>query len=158
MNKRALLLLAATILCASSAACGPAKGYPGPTRDSSELVLIRPNPYWTNISTTVRSVDGMPVNAQVELAILPGTRTLQLTLAPYTMQYIRDNPGPFAAHANWSNLQQQSQVTITYDFALGTEYALAGASQKGLFTLWVQPNQLDAEKLKTWNFSSMTVE
>ena len=107
---------------------------------------------------TVRSVDGMPVNAEVELAVLPGKRTLQLTLAPYTNQYIQDNPGPFAQHANWFNLKNQAQTTITYDFELGQEYALAGKSQTGLFTLWIQQNRLEAKKLQTWSLSTIPIE
>ena len=148
----------ATLLSACFIACGPVKGYPGAKRKQSEVVLIRPNPYWTNISTTVRSVDGMPVNAEVELAVLPGKRTLQLTLAPYTNQYIQDNPGPFAQHANWFNLKNQAQTTITYDFELGQEYALAGKSQTGLFTLWIQQNRLEAKKLQTWSLSTIPIE
>lgn len=139
-------------------ACGPVKGYPGPTRSNSEVVQIRLNPTWTNIYVLVQSVDGMPVDAEVDLAVLPGTRTLGLSLSPYSLHYVQSGFDSFSARADWHNPQSQQKTTITYDFALGTTYALAGKSQTGLYTIWVQHNQHDAKKLKTWELSTMPAE
>ena len=158
MSKAIQFVILGILLNFCFLACGPIKGYTGPTRKDSEVVRIRPNPIWTNINVTVESVDGMPVNSQVELAVLPGSRTLGLSLAPYTMKSIDDNPGAYALHANWVNLHEKVQATITYDFSLGTSYAFSGTSQTGLFNLWVQENEYKSEKLKTWHLSATTAE
>jgi hypothetical protein len=140
------------------AACAPVKGYPGPARSDSEVVQIRLNPSWTNIYLIVQSVDGMPVDAEVDLAVLPGSRTLGLSLSPYSLQYIQSGANTFTARADWHNSQSQEKTSITYDFALGTTYAFSGKSQTGLYTLWVQEDQHDAKKLKTWELSVMPAE
>ena len=93
------------------------------------------------------------------LAVLPGiTHTWNSRFLRIPCNTSRSGPGPFAQHANWFNLKNQAQTTITYDFELGQEYALAGKSQTGLFTLWIQQNRLEAKKLQTWSLSTMPIE
>ena len=81
------------LACVALSACGPVKGYPGASRDASEVATIWPSPPDTQIGTIVQSVDGMDVNAEVELTVLPGTRTLVLQLVPYSMQEMNQSGG-----------------------------------------------------------------
>ena len=146
-----LLLIAAAL----QTGCGPEKGYPGKTRPANETAQIRPNPYWTNISAIVTSVDGMPTNADVELSVLPGKRTLGLALTPISNQRIEMNSGPIAGRDNWFNQQHRVNGEITWEFAANTEYAIAGSWQEGVFAVWVMENSATAEKLKSWRLGTI---
>ena len=135
--------------------CGPEKGYLGKTRPATETSQIRPNPYWTNISVIVTSVDGMPTDADVEISVLPGKRTLGLALTPISNQRIEMNSGPIAGRDNWFNQQHRVNGEITWDFVPGKEYALAGSWQEGLFSVWVMENSATAQKLKSWQLGTL---
>ena len=135
--------------------CGAEKGYPGQTRPETETAQIRPNPYWTNISLIVTSVDGMPTNGDVEISVLPGKRTLGLALTPISNQRIEVNSGPIAGRDNWFNQQHRVNGEITWEFVAGKEYALAGSWQEGLFSVWVMENSATAQKLKSWQLGTL---
>ena len=148
------ILLAVLAVCIQTS-CGPEKGYPGKTRPVAKTSQIRPNPYWTNISAIVTSVDGMPTNGDVEISVLPGKRTLGLALTPISNQRIEMNSGPIAGRDNWFNQQHRVNGEITWDFVAGTEYALAGSWQEGLFTVWIMENSATAKKLKSWTLGTI---
>ena len=94
---RILSCAAVALLGLVVVACGPVKGYTGQTRAASEVATIRPNPYWSGIGVVVTSVDGLDVNGELDLAVLPGTRALGLRLVPYSLQEMNDNTGPAAS-------------------------------------------------------------
>ena len=118
---------AAFLACLGLPACGPVKGYPGASRDASEIATIWPSPPDTQIGTIVQSVDGMAVNAEVELTVLPGTRTLILQLVPYSLQEMNQSGGGAeAAMQTQYNLEWKTVDSIEVAFEAGTEYDIVG--------------------------------
>ena len=85
LTKAAVVLLASVCIL-SIVACGPVKGYAGATRPAADVATLRANPFWSDILVTVRAVDGFKVNSQIELALLPGERTLTIELGPCSLQ------------------------------------------------------------------------
>lgn len=108
-------------------ACGPVKGYPGATRDASETATIWPSPPDTQIGVVVQSVDGLEVNAEVQLAVLPGARSLILQLVPYSLQEMNQSGGGAqAAMQTQYNLEWKTVDSIEATFAAGASYDILG--------------------------------
>lgn len=119
--------VASVLACIALSACGPVKGYPGASRDASEVATIWPSPPDTQIGVVVQSVDGLEVNAEVQLAVLPGARTLILQLVPYSLQEMNQSGGGAeAAMQTQYNLEWKTVDSIEATFAAGTEYDIIG--------------------------------
>ena len=126
------------LACVALSACGPVKGYPGAARDASEVATIWPSPPDTQIGTIVQSVDGMAVNAEVELTVLPGTRTLVLQLVPYSMQEMNQSGGgAVAAMQTQYNLEWKTVDSIEVAFEAGTEYDIVGRWNAPMFEVQI---------------------
>lgn len=122
-----VMLLLVALPLASIAGCGPVKGYAGPSRDAAETATIWPSPPDTQIGTIVQSVDGMAVNAEIQLAVLPGTRTLVLQLVPYSLQEMNQSGGgAVAGEQEQYNLRWQTVDSIEATFEAGTSYEILG--------------------------------
>ncbi len=119
--------VASLLACLALSACGPVKGYPGASRDAAEIATIWPSPPDTQIGTIVQSVDGMVVNAEVELTVLPGTRTLIIQLVPYSLQEMNQSGGGATAAMQMQyNLEWKTVDSIEVAFEAGTEYDILG--------------------------------
>ena len=124
-SKTAILLLA-NLCILSIAACGPAKGYAGATRPAAEVATLRANPFWSDILVTVRAVDGLEVNSQIDLALLPGKRTLTIELGPCSLQSLSQAGRQTRQMLGMTNAQWRTKTTITASFEAGVEYAFSG--------------------------------
>lgn len=122
----------------SPMACGPVKGYPGAARDSASLATIDPNPIRSGIGVIVDGVDGMDVNAEYALTVLPGRRSLELRLRPYSRADFQEVSGPRAEMQNSYDVQWQTTINWDVDVDAGGVYAITGRWQEGLYVVQFQ--------------------
>ena len=127
-----------TLLMVSIAACGPVKGYTGPTRSGDEVATIRPNPFWSGIGVVVTSVDGLEVNGELALSVLPGNRELGLRLVPYSLQEMNDNAGAVAASQAMYNAEWRTATTFGVEVAGGRTYAISGRWENEIYVVEFQ--------------------
>ena len=132
---RHLVLLPAIAIMLLVVACGPVKGYPGPARASGQLATIDPNPIRSGIGVIVDGVDGMEVNVEFALAILPGRRNLELRLRPYSRADFQEVSGPRAEMQNSYDLQWQTTINWDVDVDAGGVYAITGRWEEGLYVV-----------------------
>ncbi|MAC20911.1 MAG: hypothetical protein CMJ23_14755 [Phycisphaerae bacterium] len=132
---RQLLLVPALATMLLAVACGPVKGYPGPARPSGRLATIDPNPIRSGIGVIVEGVDGMDVNAEFALTVLPGRRNLELRLRPYSRADFQEVSGPRAEMQNSYDLQWQTTIDWDVDVDAGGVYAITGRWQEGLYVV-----------------------
>lgn len=133
---RRLLLVAAAILAATG--CGPVKGYPGPARDLAELAVVRPSPPDTEIGVVVDAVDGYPVEAEIELTVLPGDRSLRVVLVPYSLsQMNQSGGGAMTVEQTRYNLEWQTPTMIEARFEPGTTYDIVGRWNEPMYEVTI---------------------
>ena len=101
----------------TAVACGPVKGYPGAGRPAGDLATIDPNPIRSGIGVIVEGVDGMDVNAEYALAVLPGRGDLR------------------AEMQNSVDLQWQTTIDWTVDVDAGGLYAFTGRWLEGQYVV-----------------------
>ena len=148
MTRFSLLLkfaLPAVLLLALPLGCGPVKGYSGPTRTDAEVALIEPNPIWSNIGVIVQGVDGMEVNAEMALTVLPGDRTLRLMLRPYSRAEFQEVSGPQAEMQNSYDLQWRTPIDWELTFEAGGRYAFTGRWEESVYLVEFQ--ELDSRRI-----------
>jgi len=125
--------------------CGPVKGYPGPTRPSSELATVDPNAIGTDIGVVVDAVDGMPVECEIEMVILPGHRTLGLRLVPYSLQEMQQSGGGATAEMQARyNAEWRTSGSIEFDAAAGETYGILGRWNESVYAVTVVRDRDDA--------------
>ncbi len=144
-----LLLLGAVLV-----SCGPVRGYPGKTRAAAEVATIRPNPYWSGIGVVVTSVDGMEVNGELAITVLPGRRELGLRLVPYSLQEMNDNAGAFAASQAMYNAEWRTPATFAIEVDAERTYAIAGRWENEVYVVELQDYD-DKTVLATKNVTAM---
>ncbi len=119
-------------------ACGPVKGYPGPARSSSSLATVDPNAVGTDIGVVVDSVDGMDVECEIEMVVLPGRRTLGLRLVPYSLQEMQQSGGgPMAEMQARFNVEWQTPASIEFDAAAGETYSILGRWSEPMYSVTI---------------------
>ena len=133
--------LASVVLAGLLLSCGPVKGYPGATRADDDIATIRPNPYWSGIGVVVTAVDGLEVNGELALAVLPGTRDLELRLVPYSLQEMNDNAGPVAGSQAMYNAEWRTPTEFTVDVVAGRTYAISGRWENEVYYIEFQDDQ-----------------
>ena len=143
MNHRNLITKATVVLLAgacilSIAACGPAKGYAGATHPATDVATLRANPFWSDILVTVRAVDGLEVNSQIDLALLPGERTLTIELGPCSMQSLSQAGRQTRQMLGMTNAQWRTKTTITASLEAGVEYAFSGSWSEPEYSVELQ--------------------
>ncbi len=120
------------------AACGPVKGYPGPARPSSSLATVDPNAVGTDIGVVVDSVDGMAVECEIEMVVLPGRRTLGLQLVPYSLQEMQQSGGGAMAEMQARfNVEWRTPASIEFDAAAGETYGIIGRWQEPVYAVTI---------------------
>lgn len=134
---RLLLLATAAVLAATG--CGPVKGYPGPARDLAELAVVRPSPPDTRIGVIVDAVDGYAVEAEIELTVLPGDRSLRVVLVPWSLaQMNQSGGGAIAAERTEYNLEWRTPTMIEARFEAGTTYDIVGRWNQPMYELTIR--------------------
>jgi len=103
--------------------------FDGPQRPANEVATLQPNPVNARVAFVVTSVDGVKANAREDLVtMLPGERTLALTVTPTTVAQWRTIPaGAFGRLANDLDRRERRFMTLTFDAEAGRVYGLDGA-------------------------------
>lgn len=118
--------------------CGPVKGYPGPTRPGSDLATVDPNAVGTDIGVVVDSVDGMAVECEIEMVVLPGRRVLGLRLVPYSLQEMQQSGGgPEAAMQGRYNAEWRTPGSIEFDAVAGETYSIIGRWAEPMYAVTI---------------------
>jgi|GEM_PF-4812679 len=143
MNPENLMIKAAIVLLTSACilnlvACGPVKGYAGATRPAADVATLRSNPFWSDILVTVRAVDGLKVNSQIDLALLPGDRTLTIELGPCSLQSLSQAGRQTRQMLGMTNAQWRTTTTITVSLEAGVKYAFGGRWSEPEYTVEFQ--------------------
>lgn len=134
-RSRLVAWMALLLVSITAVACGPVKGYPGPDRPVGDLATIDPNPIRSGIGVIIEGVDGMALNAEYALAVLPGRRDLQLRLRPYSRADFQEVSGPRAEMQNSYDLQWQTTINWTVDVDAGGLYAFTGRWLEGQYVV-----------------------
>ena len=121
-----------------AAACGPVKGYTGPSRPASELANIQPNPFWSEIGILVTGVDGLDVEAEMSLDVVAGSRTPRLQLQPYSRTELQQAAGPETQMDSMYDVEWQTTIEWTVQLQAGRDYALAGNWRDSAFEVQLQ--------------------
>ncbi|MEE2971934.1 MAG: hypothetical protein VX672_02325 [Planctomycetota bacterium] len=136
--KAFLLVVLAVLVLVVPLGCGPVKGYSGPARADAEVALIEPNPIWSDIGVVVQGVDGMDVNAEMAITVLPGDRTLRLMLRPYSRAEFQEVSGPQAEMQNSYDLRWRTPIEWDLHFEAGGRYAFAGRWEEEVYLVEFQ--------------------
>jgi len=136
VNHRFAIVLG--VLTLMMTACGPVKGYTGPTRPASELANIQPNPYWSEIGVLVTGVDGLDVEADMSLNVVAGSRTLRLQLQPYSRTELQQAGRQGAGMDTMYDVEWQTTIDWTVDLSAGMKYAITGTWQDSAFEVHLQ--------------------
>lgn len=119
--------------------CGPVKGYAGPARSADQVASIRPSPPDTQIGVVVDAVDGMAVDAEIDLSVLPGTRRLGMTLVPYSLDEMSESGGgPVAAERTLYNLEWKTPAELDVPVVAGATYEILGRWNEPMYEVRVR--------------------
>jgi hypothetical protein len=132
------ILIALAVLPLLMTACGPVRGYTGSARPASEVANIQPNPYWSEIGIQVLGVDGMEVEADMSIDVLPGSRALRLQLQPYSRTELQQASGAEIQMDTMDDVEWQTTIDWTVELAAGGKYALTGTWQDAAFEVHLQ--------------------
>lgn len=141
LTTKAAVVLLVSVCILSIVACGPVKGYPGATRPAADVATLRANPFWSDILVTVRAVDGLKVNSQIELALLPGERTLTIDLGPCSLQSLSQAGRQNRQMLGMTNAQWRTTTTMTVSVEAGVEYAFGGRWSEPEYTVEFQRDE-----------------
>ncbi len=132
LQSRSVYLLAAcmtTLLMVSG--CGRKQAYPGPALPSYKTATLDINPPQANIGFQLNAVNGRPFNAEVSVAILPGSTKLSLQVWPTSSNTFQESDPAFAEHYQQIDQKYARRVTITFDATVGRTYGLSGEFNQG---------------------------
>jgi hypothetical protein len=123
-----LAALGTTILLLSTG-CGPLQAYPGPALPSYQTAILQINPPQANIGFQLSAVNDRPFNAEVSVAILPGSTKLTLQVWPTSSTTFQESDSAFAEHYQRIDQKYARMVTITFDARGGQTYGLSGETK-----------------------------
>jgi hypothetical protein len=99
---------------------------------------VDPNAVGTDIGVVVDSVDGRPVECEIEMVVLPGRRTLGLRLVPYSLQEMQQSGGgPMAEMQARFNVEWQTPASIEFDAAAGETYSILGRWSEPMYSVTI---------------------
>ena len=119
----------ATLLMVSG--CGPMQAYPGTALPSYKTAILDINPPQANIGFQLNAVNDRPFNAEVSVAILPGSTKLTLQVWPTSSTTFQESDPAFAEHYQRIDQKYARMVTISFDATAGRSYGLSGEFNQG---------------------------
>lgn len=123
-------VLAAAILSFAGGCAAPKQAYAGPPRPAAEVAVLRANTVDSSIGFRVRRVDGLEVNAQrASLALLPGTRRLDLRVTPVPLREWDSTRPPFTELLGEADRRYGFECQVTVTLEAGRRYRLDGAAE-----------------------------
>jgi hypothetical protein len=93
--------------------------------------LVQINPPQANIGFQLSAVNDRPFNAEVSVAILPGSTKLTLQVWPTSSTTFQESDSAFAEHYQRIDQKYARMVTITFDARGGQTYGLSGEFNQG---------------------------
>ena len=125
-------------------ACHGVKGYDGHLRPDSEVARIHVNPADAEIGFLVTGVDGVALQAEGDLDLLPGNHAVDLELTPTSeQQYSLMDPAQ-AGVAQTHDHEHRRTAALSVSVEAGRTYGLRGMYNAGIYDYWLYDTESNA--------------